>query len=289
MIKHSNASFPIARAAALALIVASLPLAAEADAPLRGQAESASAVSSGKTSSFEDVLNANASNAKQEVRLTPVREAALRDAALTLGVQWGLGDRSREIVAEYEKLSTRLDAKYQFGALMMGVGFLPPVISEARNAVSIDTLAMRVANRVWSIDEPARPVIVPPTWRDWLYLGLQPDLRPAAPTSAAVLPRDDAEKTFWQQTMKTGYEQGRKQAMDIFTLNLARLDRTYDGMRRFYDLFKAGKVTAPVIASATSIIDREDPNTVVVGNTVFRIVAPTRFVTDTEQWKPLAK
>ena len=89
--------------------------------------------------------------------------------------------------------------------------------------------------------------------------------------------------------MRRGYDEGRKQAMDVFNLNLARLDRTYDGMRRFYDLYKQGRVTAPVIASATSIIDREDPNTVVVGNTVFRITAPTTFVTDTDKWKPLGR
>jgi len=239
--------------------------------------------------SFADVLNATAATAVAEQRLTPVREAALRETAMVLGAQWGLGDRSREIVNQYESLRDRLDAKYQFNALMMGVGFLPPVISEARNAVSVEAAAMRVANRIWTIDEPARPIIVPPTWRDWLYLGLAPDLRPAAPTSAAVLPRDDAEKAFWQQHMRRGYDEGRKQAMDVFNLNLARLDRTYDGMRRFYDLYKQGRVTAPVIASATSIIDREDPNTVVVGNTVFRITAQTTFVTDTEKWKPLGK
>ena len=239
--------------------------------------------------SFADVLNATADNAVPEVRLTPVREAALRESAMVLGLQWGIGDASRKIVKEYERLSTRLDGKYQFNAMMMGVGIMPPVISEARNAVSVEDTVLRVANRVWTIDQPARPVIVPPTWRDWLYVGLQPDLRPGSPTSSSVLPRDDAEKAYYRQQMLKGYADGQKQVKDIFELNLAQLERTYAGMGRFFDLYKQGRVTAPVVVSATSIIDHEDPNQVVVGNTVFRIVIGTKFVTETDKWKPLGK
>lgn len=241
------------------------------------------------TPSFADALNASAENAVAEIRLTPVREAALRETALVLGMQWGMGDASRKIVTEYERLGTRLDGKYLFNAMMMGVGIMPPVISEARNAVSVEDTVLRVANRVWTIDQPARPVIVPPTWRDWLYVGLQPALRPSAPTSASVLPRDEPEKAYYRKQMLMGYEQGQKQVAEIFELNLAQLERTYDGMARFFDLYKQGRVTAPVVVSATSIIDNEDPNQVVVGNTVFRIVQGTKFVTEQSAWKPLGK
>lgn len=242
-----------------------------------------------KVPSFEDALNATAANAVVEVRLTPVREAALRETAMVLGMQWGMGDASRRIIDEYTRLTDRLDSKYQFNAMMMGVGILPPVISEARNAVSVEATVLRVANRIWTIDEPARPVIVAPTWRDWLFVGMQPDLRPSPPTSASVLPRDDAEKAYYRQQMLKGYEEGTAQVKSIFEFNLARLERTYAGMGRFYDLYKQGRVTAPVVASATSIIDHEDPNTVVVGNMIFRITVPTKFVTDTDKWKPLGK
>lgn len=265
-------------AAAIAVALSSSPaIAAEASAK--------------NPASFADVLNATTANASVTMHLTPVRESALREAALVLGGQWGIGDQSRAIIAEYETLSPALDNKYQFNALIMGVGFLPPVISEARNAIAVDQTAMRVANRVWKIVEPARPVINAPTWRDWLYLGLMPDMKPAAPTVAAVLPKDGdaAEQAFWKAEMLRGYAEGKKHALELFRLNLAQLDSTYDGMRRFYDLFKQGKVTAPQIASAQSVIDREDPNTVVVGNTVFRITAGAAFVTDTDNWKPLDK
>lgn len=241
-------------------------------------------------SSFNEVLQAMAKDtpAQREIRLTPVREAALRETAMTLGVQWGLGDRSRELVKEIEELAPRLDRRYGFGQLMLGVGFLPPVISEARDAVTIEGTVMRIAKRAYRIDEPPRPVAVAPTWRDWLYVGLDPDLRPQLPDQRTLLPRDEEERAFFQREMRRSYEEGRQQASDVFDLNLARLERTYDGMRRFYDLYKRGLVTAPVIASATTIMDTDDANTVVIGNTVFRITVGPQFVADPSSWTPLS-
>lgn len=241
-------------------------------------------------SSFEELLRATSADARpgREVSLTPVREAALRETAMQLGVQWGLGDRSREIAKEIEAVAAKLDRRYGFGQLMMGVGFLPPVISEARDAVAIEGSVMRIAKRAYKIDEPPRPVAVAPTWRDWLYVGLDAGLRPARPSHSTLLPRDAQEQEYFQREMRRAYEEGRKQAADVFDLNLARLNRTYDGMRRFYDLYKRGMVTAPVIASASTIIDTDDINTVVIGNTVFRITVGPQFIADPSIWTPLA-
>lgn len=237
---------------------------------------------------FGDLQNARATSAAEVIRLTPVREAALRDTALMLGSQWGLGDRSRELVAMLDGESTRLDRRYEFGALMMGVGFLPPVIDEARDNVAIDGSTMRVGKVIYSISQPPRPVRIAPTWRDWLLVGLDAELRPAAPASEALLPRDEMEQRFWKQELQRAYLEGQTQANEVFDLNLARLQRTYDGMRRYYDLFKRGIVTAPQIASASSIISRTDPNTIVIGDTVFSITVAPNFNEQTDKWVPLA-
>lgn len=238
--------------------------------------------------SFSDVKNATASQAPVVLRLTPVREAALRDAAINLGVQWGLGDRSRIIVKIMEEKATEFDRKYEFGALMMGVGFLPPVISEARDVVAIEATTMRVAKILYSIDEPPRPVRIAPTWRDWLYLGLDPELRPVAPVIESLLPRDAVETAFWKRELDRSYLEGKAQADEVFNLNLARLERAYNGMRRYYDLYKRGIVTAPQIVAADSIFTELDPNRVVIGNTVFSIVMSTKFNGKTNDWVPLA-
>lgn len=241
--------------------------------------------------SFEQIMNAQqtAQGRDRTVRLTPVREAALQEAALLLGTQWGLGDRSREIAKQVEQMAAQLDRRYEFGALLMGVGYLPPVFSEARNSVAIEGATMRFGKVIYTMDEPPRPVRIAPTWRDWLYVGLDTDLRPDLPSNATSLPRDEEERIYWRQRVVAAYEEGRRQADEVFNLNLARLDRTYDGMRRYYDLVKRGIVKAPVIATASEIAKIEDPNTLVVGNMVFSISVQAQFEVKPDKWVPLAE
>jgi len=72
----------------------------------------------------------------------------------------------------------------------------------------------------------------------------------------------------------------------VFDLNMSSLERTYLGMRRYYDLYARGVVTAPVIATASTIMRHEDPNTIAVGDTIFRITSQSSF-SSFEKWKPL--
>lgn len=221
--------------------------------------------------------------------ISPVREATLRDAAQALGVQAGLGDESRRIAGIINERAHQLDERFRFNELMMGVGVLPPVISETQDAYAVDGPVMKVAQRVYRIDEPARFVSVAPTWRSWLLVGLAPELRPQAPQLQQLLPRDEAERAFWRRTLDEAYSAGVAQARSIFELNMARMERAYFGMRRFFDLHARGMVSRPEVIAADSVIDREDPNTVVVGATVFKIVRPSDFVEEFQQWKPLGR
>lgn len=222
-------------------------------------------------------------------RIPAVREAVLRDTALVLGVQWGLGDRSREIERVLEASTVDLDKRFNFGRLLLGASFLPPVIHEARDVRSLEGRVFRAAKVTYTIAEPPRPVVVAPTWRDWLYLGLDPTLRPAAPAHGNLLPRDEAETAFWQRTLRAAYAEGRKQADDVYLVNLAALEATHRGMERYYDLYKRGVVSAPVIAQASGIADKKDPNTLVIGNTVIRVTIGAEFVDNANKWVPLAQ
>lgn len=221
--------------------------------------------------------------------ISPVREAALRDTAQSLGVQAGLGSESRKIMAILEQQAARLDAAFRFNELMMDVGVLPPVISQAQDAVAVDGPSMRVAQRLYRLDEPARFVTVAPNWRDWLLIGLAPQLKPRPPHSEQLLPRDAQEQAFWNAILEQSYAAGVNQANSIFELNMARLERTYLGMRLFLDLYARGMVTKPEILAAGSVIEREDQNTVVVGATMFRITKPSDFVEEFDLWKPLGR
>jgi defect in organelle trafficking protein DotC len=222
-----------------------------------------------------------------------VRETALRESAAVYGAREGLREKSCLIRVEIERQRESLDKRFRFADLTMGSGVLPPVISEARDSVSLENTVMRVASRVYHLDENARIVDIAPTWRDWLFVGLSGDSCTTsttdAPTHAQLKPQTPQEEAFYRSVLTRSYAMGTQQAKDVLADNVARLERSYQGMRRYFDLYQRGMVSAPVISSSTDILSREDPNTLVVGNTVIRIMVPVDFVEKHDKWKPLSK
>lgn len=248
---------------------------------------------SGAQESVDRLMNSVRSGSGERERLSIVRESALREAAVTLGARQGLLDKTCSIRREIDAQRAALDRRFRFADLMMGRGILPPVISEARDSVSLDAAVMRVASRVYHLDEPARVVDIPPTWRDWLFVGLPAEecgsvVSEASGLSAQLRPQNSAEEAYFRSLLGEAYQAGTQQAKASFEDNLARLERSYHGMRRYYELFQRGMVSAPVIVTSTDVVKRDDPNTLVVGNTVIRITVPVDFVENAEQWKPLS-
>lgn len=222
----------------------------------------------------------------QKEQISLVRETILKELALILGAQAGLADRSNEIFAILDSRQKELDRRYQFNRLVLGQNVLPPIISESRDVVALEATAMRVAGIVYRIDEPARFALPTPTWRDWLYLGLDINAARHQQVDAQAMPQNPQEQAYWERMVRQGYEAGRAQAQAAFDANLALLERGFNGMRRFYELVQRGMVSPPVIASASDIVMREDPNTISVGTTVFRITASADFSAPSG-WTPL--
>ncbi|WP_432263524.1 type IV secretory system conjugative DNA transfer family protein [Cupriavidus sp. TMH.W2] len=230
----------------------------------------------------------NPTKGDQLVLLSPVRTAALRATAQAIGTQTGMIERAREIGRVIDRRQADLDRSFRFGDLVMGQGVLPPVIVKTENARTVSKSAMRVAGAVYKIAEPARFQSGSPSWRDWLLMGLPTvDEMPALPTNEQLLPRDTEERKYWDQQVKAAFEDGRRQAQEIFDNNLANLKQVYIGMRTFYDLYQRGMVSLPEIARTQDIVNKDDPNTIVVGDTLFRITVNSDFVTKPDRWVPL--
>lgn len=272
--KRPNLRMAMHAAAALALACgAAWAQAAPSDEP-------------GSNPEMQALLSASSSGTPQAPAISYVREQALRSAAKTLGLQLGEAQRARQILALLHAQSARLDAAFAFNRLMMGVGVLPPVIVETRDAVSLDASVMHVADRTYTIIAPPRFVAMPPTWRSYLELGLSTQ-DPVIPTSDPRYPKDAAERAYWKKEVQSAYAEGVATANSIFSLNLALLKRDYSGMRTFYELYARHMVTAPVIAGSHQII-RRDGKSIAVGDAVFRITAQPDFVSKTSDWTAIA-
>lgn len=222
------------------------------------------------------------------VRLSPVREAALKASAQAVGTQTGLIERSREIKKEIDARHAEFEKSYRFGDFVMGAGVLPPVIVSTENAATVNNDTMRLAGAIYQIRQPARFFSGAPSWRDWLLLGMPVEEEmPSIPTLEQLLPRDEHERIFWEQQVKEAYFSGRQQAQEIFENNLSMLEETYVGMRTFYKLYQRKILSAPIIAKSQEIVTQDDPNTIVVGDTLFRITMPSEFNTNPSKWRPL--
>ena len=176
-----------------------------------------------------------------------VRAQALQEAAATFGAQAGLAARARQLNDELRRNATQYDRVFNFAAIMLEPGFLPPVISEGRDAYNQPSdFQVRAADRIYKIEFPARLVNVPPRWQDYLFVGQSTPLAP----DRTALPRTDAEKALWDEWARKGWDQGASLAEETFRSNMGRLKRDFEGMLRYKTLYTQGLVTKPLLAKS---------------------------------------
>lgn len=234
--------------------------------------------------SLQDIASLSADSAPVAAAIAPARANVLREAALPLGSHKGLADRSAELIAALDARATRLDTMYRFGALITHNGMLPPVITEARDAIEASNDQVRRADAMYKIVVPARFTSVAPSWRDYLYVGLRIKAQVDPLPFASMLPKTGAERAYWKQQVEVGYEQGRALANQILETNLARLNRDYTGMLRYSELLNRGMVSQPEVAVAPRIVSG-DRNHIDVGDTLYRVTDHGGFVTDPSRWQ----
>lgn len=273
--RHANSTNKVCKACVAMLALAALAsngVCAQGTTPPAG-------------SQIDSILGVTSTSSASLEKIGYAREQILREAATALGARAGLSDRSKELMVILNERSTSLDAKFNFNPFVIGASVLPPVISESKDVVALEAAAMNVAGVIYHIDEPARFAMPTPTWRNWMYVGLDesPVLIPALGNNG---PANSAEKQLWQSVVKESYEIGRVQANGVFDANLALLERVHAGMRRYFKLWQRGMVSAPIIAQNSEIVSRQDANTISVGNTLYRITAPTDF-RGFQKWTPL--
>lgn len=175
------------------------------------------------------------------------RASAIQGAAVTYGVQAGMASRAYQINASLETHAQQYDKVFNFGAVMLEPGFLPPVISEGRDAYNQpSSTVVRAADRLYKIEFAARLVSAAPTWRDYLPVTYT---MPQAP-DATVLPKNAQEKSLWDAWAKQGWGQGVSLADQTFEANNGRLKRDFEGMIRYKALYEQGVVQKPILAKS---------------------------------------
>lgn len=216
-----------------------------------------------------------------------IRSDAMHEAGLSYGARGGLASRTFQIqrrLAEYDK---SLSKTYDFNRLLIpeasGLLVEPPIISAAERAVIVKSggQAAATADRVYRINHGARIVTAARNWR--LYL--ERDWGIVEPPPSILLPRNEEERRYWRDLVKEGWEEGLKQAEEIYEADLDRMTADYLGMIRYRELLAQGMVSPPyTLADERGITG--GGNEMRIGDRGLSITGQSQLLPEGNKWTP---
>jgi defect-in-organelle-trafficking protein DotC len=255
--------------------------------------------SSGSSSGNNAVENA----VEEEKDLSlKIRRDSQKEAALSYGARGGLAFRTKMIMDDLRKNTAALDRIYNFRRLLIkapsNMFIEPPIISEALNnlIVSPEGDSAAVADSIYEISRKARIVSAPRSWheyleRTWASVEAPPDV---------LLPETDAERKAWRLWIGRGWQEGYKQADEIFQADLNRLTADFEGMVRYRVLLAQNKISAPYatmvdrgvtgVQTETTVAGRpmKITNEMRIGDRAIEITQPVTLRPDNsaQNWQP---
>jgi defect-in-organelle-trafficking protein DotC len=219
-----------------------------------------------------------------------IRADALKEAALSYGARGGLAKRTAEIRESLSQRESNMDRIYDFKRLLIpapsGLLIEPPIISEGEDATLIETGGQlaAVADRIYNINRNARIVSSARNWR--AYLEREWGIVQSPPQ--VLLPRNDDERELWAKFLSQGWDEGVKQADEIFQADLNKLIADYTGMIRYRKLLAQGIVSPPYALQ----IDRGvtgGGSEMRVGDRAVQITGPSELQTGAYEWQAVPR
>jgi defect in organelle trafficking protein DotC len=212
-----------------------------------------------------------------------IRMDTLQQTAAALGAQAGLLKRSVATNEMLLKEGNRLDRIFDFNAMMVYKNVLAPVLTEGRSTYSQNSEdEIRLADRMYKIEQPAKFIPHPPTWRDYLQQNVT-STKVEKPHES-LLPKTEDEKAVWDVWVQKGWSEGVLQSDAMFSQGLYRLKRDYSGMIQYKILLKQGLVSQPVV-SQSNLGTTGGGSQMNLQDKVYRISAPTNLIADPKAWK----
>lgn len=219
--------------------------------------------------------------------MTAIRKEALQEAAWSFGARAGLARRTFDMMADLEQRTKQLDKVYDFRRLLIatpnGLMIEPPVISEAQQSLLIAEKgqAAAVADRLLTIGDPARIVAAPRSWRHYLIR----DWGEVTPPPDILRPETPLEAESFGNWLAQGWDEGVKQADEVFEADLAALTRDFTGMVRYRTLLAQGMVSAPFALAEERGITGGGTE-MRIGDRGLRITGPAQLQPRGELWTP---
>ena len=237
----------------------------------------------GKFDTLDQLQQLHAAVLKNKKDITRLHSQALQDIAISIGAQAGLAWRSKEINESLEKNAYYLDHVFDFNLMLLDHSILPPVLVQSVNSLNLDDpQTLRIDDRLYQIVTQARFVTAPPQWRNYLWMDYPPPDKPLP----AFLPKTSDERAIWREYATKGWKEGHVQADTIFSGNLARLTRDYNGMLLYRSLLLKHMVSKPFVAH-TDLGVTGDSSGLRINDQIYRITALPELQVNPKRWKPV--
>ncbi len=219
-----------------------------------------------------------------------IRRDAIKEAAISLGARGGLAWRSYAIRQELETRARSMDKVFDFRQLLIaapsGLLIEPPIINESINNMLIegDGQQAAVSDRIYNIINNARIVSTARTWRSYL----ERDWGTVESLRDILRPEDDEEREIWVELVAKGWEEGVRQANEIFEDDLNVLIADYEGMIRYRTLLAQGMVSQPYALQVDRGITG-DGTEMRIGDRAIQITGVPELMTGSDRWKPASR
>lgn len=225
------------------------------------------------------VVTSQAGSTKEEV--SAMRRQAIVEIASALGASAGLNYRMQQLKADVDNRAFELDALFDFRKMTIDNGVLAPVLVEGQANYTQDSPdQVRIADKMYKIEAPAKFYSVYPTWRSYITFTFPTFEMPPG----AYLPKNDTEKNIWDAAVKEGWDKGVLQAGRIFEASYARLERDYMGMIKYKLLIAQGLITPTVIARQNLGVTGGGKE-MAINDQVFRITDHSALNPNQKDWK----
>lgn len=215
--------------------------------------------------------------------LSQLRIRSLKDTAMSIGAQGALAYASQQLNVKLIQDEKYLGTIFNFSAMMLSHGVLPPVLVESNNNLNLaDPTTIRVADKTYKIIQQARFTTTPPNWREYLWLNYaKPDL-----PDKSLLPKTNEEQRVWKEGIRMGWEKGIQQCYSIFQQNLAHLKRDYQGMVLYRKLLQEKMINPPFVAR-TELGITGNGSDMRINDQVLRIVQLPKLQTNSRHWNAI--
>lgn len=225
-----------------------------------------------------ELLQMKGKPAKEKTAVKMLRPNAIREAAQLMGFQSGMAWRYGQLLAETENYSPVMDAAFNFSPLLLTQGealILPPQISSGGVSMRIEDADTATSSKTtYELLEPAKFISTVPMWREFL---MADDFPKAEEPNPAILPRDSNERAFWRKAIREAWNQGIAEADQLYADNVFRMARSYKGIL-LYHLLTAQHLLSRVHTASANLGIRTHGNKLNIGQNVYRITAPARFI-----------